>query len=306
MLRSIFFGCALLTTVLQSGAQELQARVTVNASRIGTQVDKKVFQTLQTSLNNFINNRKWTNETFQPQEKITCNFLLNIEKTVGTNIYQASLTIQAVRPVFNSTYESPLINHQDEAVVFRYVEYQPLEFNENRVQGTDPVASNLTAVFAYYAYVILGMDYSSFGARGGDTYFEKAQSIVNNAPESRDISGWRAFDGLRNRYWLVENLTNNRYNLIHDAVYSYYRLGLDQMYENEQAARSAVINCLNLLNTVNTDIPNSMFLQFFFQGRSGELIKMFKKAAPDEKGRALDLLAKVDVSNAALYKIELR
>ncbi|MGB8191647.1 MAG: DUF4835 family protein [Chitinophagaceae bacterium] len=306
MPKSIFIGCALLMMSLQMRAQELQARVTVNASRIGTQVDKKVFQTLQTALNNFLNNRKWTGETYQQQEKITCNFLLNLEKTVGTNIYQASLIVQAARPIFNSTYESPLINHQDDGVVFRYVEYQPMEFNENRVQGTDPVASNLTAIFAYYAYVILGLDYSSFGVRGGDQYFERAQNIVNNAPESRDINGWRAFDGLRNRYWLVENLTNNRYNLIHDAVYSYFRLGLDHMYENEQAARTAILNSLNLLNTVNTDIPNSMVIQFFFQGRSSELIKIFKKAAPDEKGRALDLLGKVDVSNASLYKLELR
>lgn len=306
MPKSIFICCALVLMALQMRSQELQARITVNAARIGTQVDKKVFQTLQTALNNFLNTRKWTAETFQQQEKITCNFLLNIEKTVGTNMYQASLIVQAARPVYNSTYETPLINHQDDGVVFRYVEYQPMEFNENRVQGTDPIAANLTAIFAYYAYVILGMDYSSFGLRGGDPYFEKAQNIVNNAPESRDISGWRAFDGLRNRYWLVENLTNNRYNLIHDAVYSYFRLGLDHMYENEQASRTAILNSLNLLNTINTDIPNSMVLQFFFQGRSAELIKIFKKAAPDEKSRALDLLGKVDVSNASLYKLELR
>jgi hypothetical protein len=141
---------------------------------------------------------------------------------------------------------------------------------------------------------------------GGDPYFEKAQNIVNNAPESRDISGWRAFDGQRNRYWLIENLTNNKYNLVHDAYYSYFRMGLDHMYENQTAARTAVLNTLNLLNTVNTDIPNSMVIQFFFQGRSGELIKIFKKASPDEKGRALDVLARVDVSNASLYKLELR
>lgn len=306
MRKSIFILGVLLAGVMQVRAQELQTRITVNASRIGTQVDKKVFQTLQSSLLNFMNNRKWTNETFQQNEKIVCSFFLNIEKAIGTNVYQASLTVQAARPVFNSTYESPLINHQDEAIVFRYVEFQPLEFNENRVQGTDPVASNLTAIFAYYAYVILGLDYNSFGMHGGDPYFSKAQNIVNNAPESRDIAGWRAFDGLRNRYWLVENLTNNRYNLIHDAYYSYFRLGLDHMYEDETAGRTAVINTLNLLNTVNTDIPNSMIIQFFFQGRSGELIKIFKKASPDEKSRALDVLARVDVSNASLYKTELR
>lgn len=306
MRKSIFILGVLLSVVMQVRAQELQARITVNASRVGSQVDKKVFQTLQSSLLNFMNNRKWTNETFQQNEKIVCSFFLNIEKAIGTNVYQASLTVQAARPVFNSTYESPLINHQDDAIVFRYVEFQPLEFNENRVQGTDPVASNLTAIFAYYANVIIGLDYNSFGMHGGDPYFSKAQNIVNNAPESRDIAGWRAFDGLRNRYWLVENLTNNRYNLIHDAYYSYFRLGLDHMYENETTGRTAVINTLNLLNTVNTDIPNSMIIQFFFQGRSGELIKIFKKASPDERSRALDVLARVDVSNASLYKVELR
>lgn len=306
MRKSILIVMISVAAVLRTHAQELQARITVNAARIGSQVDKKIFQTLQTSLNTFLNNRKWTGDTYLQQEKIVCNFLLNIEKSVGPNIYQASLTVQAARPIFNSTYESPLINHMDEGVTFRYVEFQPIEFNENRVQGTDPVASNLTAIFAYYAYVILGLDYDSFGLRGGDTYFQKAQSIVNNAPEGRDISGWRAFDGLRNRYWLIENLTNNRYNLVHDAYYSYFRLGLDNMYENEAAARGAILNTLNLLNTVNTDIPNSMILQFFFQGRSGELIRIFKKANPDEKGRALDILARVDVSNAALYKLELR
>lgn len=306
MRKRIFIFSALVLLMMKVGAQELQARITINSARIGTQVDKKVFQTLQNALQNFMNNRKWTNETYQQHEKIVCNFFLDIEKAVTTNVYQASLTVQAARPVFNSSYESPLINHQDDAVLFKYVEFQPLDFNENRVQGTDPVASNLTAVFAYYAYVILGLDYSSFGLRGGDPFYAKAQNIANNAPEARDISGWRAFDSQRNRFWLIDNLTNNRYNLVHDAYYNYFRLGLDHMYENENTARTAVLNTLNLLNTVNTDIPNSMIVQFFFQGRSSELIKMFKKASPDEKSRALDVLSRVDVSNASLYKTELR
>lgn len=306
MLKRIFIVGVLALMMQRMQAQELQARITINSSQIGSQVDKKIFATLQTSLNNFVNNRKWTNETFQQQEKIVCNFMLTLEKVLGANIYQATLMIQAARPVYNSAYQTPLINHMDEAVVFRYVEYQPIEFNENRVQGTDPVAANLSAIFAYYAYVILGLDYSSFAPREGDKYYQKAQTIVNNAPESRDITGWRAFDGLRNRYWLMENLTNNRYNVVHDAYYSYFRLGMDNMYENEGTARNAILNSLNMLSTLNTEIPNSMVIQFFFQGRSGELIKVFKKASPDEKNRALDLLARIDVSNAALYKLELR
>lgn len=296
----------LIFTSQAVSAQELESRVTVNSSRVSSQADKKVFQTLQTGLQNFLNNRKWTNETYQPNERIACSFLLNIEKAIGTNIYQATLSVQAARPVYNSAYQTALINHMDEAVSFKYVEYQPIEFNENRVQGTDPMVANLTAIFAYYAYMILALDYNSFALRGGDPYFQKVQNIVNSAPENRDIVGWRAFDGQRNRYWLIENFTNNRYNLMHDAFYSYYRLGMDHMYENEQEARNAVLNSLQLINTVNTEIPNSMVIQFFFQGRANELSKIFKKASPEEKNRALDVLAKVDITNSGLYKQELR
>jgi len=286
-------------------AQEIQSKVTVNASRVGTQTDKKIFQTLQAALNNFVNTRKWTKENFQPNEKIICNFLLNVTAADNGNI-QATLTIQAARPVYNSSYESPLVNFLDESVNFRYVEYQNLEFNENRVSGTDPAASNLTAVFAYYINIIIGFDYDSFALRGGDPYFQKAQNIVNNAPDGRDISGWRAFDGQRNRYWLMENLTNSRYALLHDAMYSYYRLGMDNMYDNENDARNAVMNTLNLLTNVSKDAPNLMMLQFFFLGKSAEFIKIFKKAPADERSRAMDMLARLDVSNANNYKQELK
>lgn len=300
----IFSSCFLFFVYFVRG-QEIQSKVTVNASRVGTQTDKKVFQTLQTALTNFVNTRKWTKETFQPNERIVCNFLLNVTAADNGNI-QSTLTIQAARPVYNSSYESPLINFIDESVNFRYVEYQNLEFNENRVSGTDPAASNLTAIFAYYINIILGLDFDSFSLRGGDPYFQKAQNIVNNAPDGRDLSGWRAFDGQRNRYWLMENLTNSRYALLHDAMYSYYRLGMDNMYDNENDARNAIMNTLNLLNNVSKDAPNLMMLQFFFLGKSTEFIKIFKKAPADERSRALEMLARLDVSNANNYKQELR
>jgi hypothetical protein len=278
----------------------------VLASRVNTTVDKKVFQTLQTQLTNFLNNRKWTNDAFQASEKIECNFLLNLEKVVETNVYKASLTIQAARPVFNSSYQTPLINYQDADVTFRYVEYQPTEFNENRVQGSDPLASNLTATFAYYIYMILGLDYDSFSSKGGDQFFTRAQNIVNNAPEGRNISGWKAFDSQRNRYWLMENLTNNRYNIVHDVIYGYYRQGLDNMYSDEAAARTQMVQALNLLQSMNQENPNTMIVQFFMQGKSQELIKIFKKANPQEKVRAVELLQKLDVANASTYKQEIK
>src|SRR6266496_3430500 len=194
-----------------AGAQELQARLSVLSSKVSTQVDKKVFQTLQAVLINFVNNRRWTNDVFQVNEKINCSFLISIDKDLGDNVYKATLTVQAARPAYNTSYESPLINFQDDNLTFRYVEFQPVEFNENRIQGSDPLAANLTAVLAYYVNIILGMDYDSFTPRGGDPYFQKAQYIVNNAPEGGDISGWKAFEGLRNRFKLAQGFTDSRF-----------------------------------------------------------------------------------------------
>lgn len=288
------------------GAQELQANVSVVATRLPSTVDHKIFQTLQASLYNFINGRKWSNESFQNNEKIVCNFLINVSSAGDNNTFQATLTVQAGRPIYNSSYQSPLINFQDANYSFRYVEYQPLDFNENRVQGSEPFTANLTAEIAYYVYMILGLDFDSFSLRGGDPYFQKALNIVNNAPDSRDITGWKAFDGIRNRYWLVENLTNSKYTLVHDAYYSYYRTGLDQLYDKESDGRTAVLNALNMLNTVNTDNPNTMIMQFFFQSRANEVSKIFLKSPPDEKARALDLLTKLDISNINKYKQDLQ
>jgi len=296
----IFFLFLFLTG--RAETQELQARVTVFANKISTKVDKKIFQTLQTALTNFLNSRKWTSDVFQPAEKIECNFLLNIDKELAQNVYSASLTIQAARPVYNTNYNSPIVNYQDDNVAFRYQEFQPLEFNENRVQGTDPLASNLTAIFAYWAYMILGFDYDSFAIRGGDPYFLKAQNIVNNAPESKDVNGWKNFESIRNRYWLAENLNSNRFALVHDALYTYYRTGLDIFYENEDAGRNGMLNCLNYLSTINKENPNSMILQFFFQGKSTELVKTFSKANQDVRERARDILVKLDITNVQAYK----
>jgi hypothetical protein len=301
-MRKIFFVILILSSVSAVKAQELRARINVLSNRVGGNVDKKVFQTLQTALNNYINNRKWTSDNFSSEEKIDCSFLLNLESTNDANVYKASLTIQSARPVFNSSYLSPIINFQDNEIIFKYAEFQQLEFNENRVAGTDPLVANLTAVIAYYINVILGLDYDSFSQRGGNIYFQKAQNIVNNAPEGRNISGWKPFDGTRNRYWLTENLLNSRYTLVHDAYYNFYRLGMDKLYEDELIARTQILNVLSLLNNFNADNPNTMILQFFFQGKSQELIKLFSKASPPEKAKALEYLQKLDISNSSKYK----
>ena len=302
MLKKIIAVFIFIACFAEMRGQEIQARLTVVANKVSTQIDKKIFQTLQTTLVNFLNNRRWTNDVFQPAEKIQCNFLLNIDQDLGNNVFKGKLTVQAARPVYNTTYDSPIMNFLDDNIIFRYQEFQPIEFNENRIQGNDPVAANLPAILAYYVNLILGFDYDSYSLRGGDVYFQKTWNIVNNAPEGRDISGWKSFEGQRNRYWLAENLNNNRFALIHDALYSYYRSGLDIFSENENEGRNGIMKSLNFLSTIDSENPNSMIMQFFFQGKSTEIVRIFSHANADQKSRARDILTKLDITNATAYK----
>lgn len=283
-------------------AQELQAKVTIISNRISNQVDRRIFNTLQTQLTNLLNNRKWTEDNFRPQEKIDCNFILNLDRQEGQNVFRASLTVQAARPIFNTNYNSPIVNWQDNDIVFKYIEFQPVEFNENRLSGSDALNVNLPAIIAYYVNIIIGMDYSSFAIRGGDPYFKKALFIVNNAPTGSGISGWSQFDGLRNRFWLAENLMNNRYTLFHDVIYQYYRNSLDFFYEDEPRAKEEMLSVLNLLNTFNSSNQNTMVLQFFMQSKADEFIEIFRNGNADQKSRALAILEKVDITNARKYR----
>jgi len=297
---SVFF--IFFVFAIKTYSQEIRANLTVLANKVSSQVDKKIFLTLQTGIANFINNRHWTTDAFKPSEKIQCNFLLNIEQDLGNNVFKGKLTVQAARPVYNTSYDSPIMNFLDDNIVFRYQEFQPIEFNENRVQGNDPVAANLPAILAYYVNLILGFDYDSYALRGGDVYFNKAMNIVNNAPEGRDISGWKSFESQRNRYWLAENINDNRFALMHDALYAYYRSGMDLFFENENEARNGIMKCLNFLNTLDSENPNSMIMPFFFQGKSSEILKVFSRATADQKSLAKNILSKLDVTNASAYK----
>ncbi|WP_343688470.1 DUF4835 family protein [Chitinophaga sp.] len=295
--------CFVFFLLFRSGllAQELRVNVTVNANQI-TGTDKKVFTTLQKSIMEFLNGRRWGDDVYTPAERIECNFLLNVTGDLGSNSYKATLTVQATRPVYNAGYVSSLLNMQDNNVVFRYVEFQPLEFSDNRVTGNDPIASNLTAILAYYSYIILGLDADSFSPRGGDDFFKKALNIVNNAPDGKDVSGWKPFEGNRNRYWLQDNLLNVKFARFHDVMYQYHRQGLDVMYDDMNKGRGAILNCLNMMYAIYQDIPNSMLMAVFFTSKSDELLKIFSKAPPQEKSRAVQLLSQMDVTNAVKYQ----
>ncbi|MGX5820483.1 type IX secretion system protein PorD [Chitinophaga lutea] len=302
MRRIILLASLCLFCALRSHAQELRANVSVMAGQVGSGVDRKVFNTLQTALSEFLNGRRWSTDAYTPGERIECNFLINITEAMGNNTYRATLTVQANRPVYNTGYNSTILNTQDNNVVFKYVEFQPLEFNEQRIAGNDPLVANLTAILAYYNYIILGLDYDSFSPRGGDIFFKKALNIVTNAPDGKDISGWKAFEGNRNRYWLQDNLLNVKFSRFHEVMYMYHRMGLDQMYEDVNKGRSAIMNCLNLLMSIHQEMPNSMLMAVFFNAKNDELLKIFGKAPPQEKARAVQMMSQLDVPNANKYQ----
>lgn len=297
----VFLTCSLLLN-----AQELDARVMINADRVSSKVDKKIFQTLQQAVHSFLNNQKWTRDNFQSNEKITCQFLINISEQVSENVYKASLSVQAARPVYNASYETPIVNFIDEQLTFRYIEFQPLAFNENRISGSEPLSANLTATLAFYVYLILGMDYDSFALNNGTFYYNKMQNIVNNAPESREITGWKSFDGMRNRYWLMDNFTNPKYKDLREAFFTYFRLGLDKMQEKEQEARASILAALLKMEVFHGEFNNTMILPLFFQGRQRELIGIYKKANPEIKNKAREILMKIDIGNANTYRQELK
>lgn len=284
-------------------AQDVLCKVDVNSDRIQN-VDQKIFSALKRSLTEFVNSRKWTSDNFGPREKIECSFLLNLtEKQPNDNVYKATLNVQSSRPVYNSGYNSALVNFVDREITFRFDESQTLQFDDNRVSGTDQLASNLTAVIAYYVYVIIGMDYDSFSPKGGEEYFKKAQNVVNNAPEEgKNIKGWKAAEGNRNRYWLIDQILNPRFEAFRPMYYNYHRKGLDLLSTKPDEGRKAMLDCIPILTKINNDNPTSILLQFFFNAKSNEFVNVLMQTPVNDRKDYIDQLAKLDVPNTNRYR----
>lgn len=285
-------------------AQELNCKVTIQHEKI-TGVANEVFTSMERSITEFMNGHKWATDDFGTNEKIDCTIFINItgNKINGDpDIYAGTLSIQSSRPVYNSGYTTTMVNYVDRDIVFKYTQYGPLTFDDNRVSGTDPMQSNLTAVLGFYAYIILGLDYDSFSPDGGTNFFKKAQNVVNNAPEQgKSISGWKAVEGTRNRYWLADQLLNTRFHDVRAFWYTMHREGLDSMYTKPTESRTRILVGLKKLYNVNRENPSSMLLQFIFAAKSDEIIKLLGAAPKAERGQYITLLNSIDVANAAKY-----
>ncbi|MES2703593.1 MAG: DUF4835 family protein [Bacteroidota bacterium] len=303
MLKKLFSVLMISGLSMASWAQELNCKVTILRDKI-TGVDNQVFVDMQRALNEFMNNRKWTTEEFAATEKIDCNIMINLtgNKLNGDpEAFGATMNIQAVRPVFNSGYSTTTVNYVDKDVTFRFSQFNQLRFDDNAVSGTDPMASNLTAILAYYAYVILGFDYDSFSPSGGANYFKKAQNIVNNAPEGKGVNGWKSVENSRNRYWLVDQALNTRFQDVHNFWYTMHREGLDSMSAKPVEARTRILVNIKKLFQVNRENPNSALMQFVVNAKSDEFQRLVAAAPKQERGQYITLLTALDVPNAAKY-----
>lgn len=287
----------LLLASLTLRAQELNASVKVNAQKLQT-VDVKVFETLEQTLNEFLNNQKWTDDVFELEERISCNIVLTVQEELSPTSFKADLAIQASRPVYGATYETAIINHIDKDVTFFYEQFQPLQFSQNAFND------NLSAVLAFYSYLILGLDYDSFSPYGGEAHFQMAQQILNNVPQASAASnpGWRSLDGNRNRYWIIENILSPRVRPYRQAMYEYHRQALDVMAADVATGRGIMLGALQQLGDVNQAYPNSMIIQMFVNTKSQEVVEIFKKGARQEQDQIIQLMSKIDPTNSSRYR----
>lgn len=269
--------CLLATMALSAWSQvsELNAKLSINSSKIqGT--NKEVFNTLQRALNEFINNKKWTNAKFSPNERIDCAFTM-IVNTLEDNRFSCELQVQARRPVYNSSYTTTIFNFRDTQLDFQYTEMEPLEYSETTLQ------SNLTATIVFYIYVILGIDFDGFSPKGGSVFFQQAQQILTLAQSEPSWNGWKAFENDRNRHALITELTENQSEGYRQFWYDYHRKGLDEMAANADRGRTNILEALPALTALKSARPNSILLQVFSDTKLDELVAIYSKATTQEK-----------------------
>ncbi|MEX0966687.1 MAG: DUF4835 family protein [Bacteroidia bacterium] len=278
--------------------QELNCDVRVITDQIQTS-DRRIFNSMETSIKEFMNNRQWTDDEFLPGERIECSMVINLSSMQG-DVFSGTMQVQIGRPVYSTGYRSPLLNVLDKDIGFEYVEFQAMDFME----GSS--VSNLTSILAYYAYTILGFDYDSYKEMGGTQYYQKAKNITSAAGSLGGGAGWSPSESDRNRYWLVTELLDPRFEPLRKTMYTYHRLGLDIMSTDTDKGRATILGSLENLQKVQEARPNSYSLQVFFDAKVDEINNIFSASTPSEKFKVLNILRKVDVRHITKYEEKIR
>ena len=265
-------------------AQELKCEVVVNSGLVN-QTNQQVFSTLEQSIQEFMNYQVWTSQNWNSEEKINCSLIFNLTGYSGNN-FEGTLQIQSQRPIFDSNFNSPILNFQDVDISFSYQEFQPLFYNRNTYD------SNLTSILSFYAYMIIGLDADSFKSKGGQIFFAYAQQISNLAQQSKN-DGWLSTGNRKNRYWLVDSILSNAFKEYRITNYEYHRKGLDLMTSNQLKAKSNIANSLIYLNELNKRRPNSFLIQLFFDAKSQEIVNILSGGEKIELKETKDLLKNI-------------
>ena len=286
--------CVMLCTVsLTADSQELNCTVTVIAPQISN-VDASRFDALEEAIREFLNGRRWTDHNFEFEERIECTMQLTISEVVGSTVFKGSLQVQSSRPVFNADYNTPVLLVNDGDIQFEWLDNSAILFNPGQHRD------NLSSLLAYYSYIILGMDYDTFGMEGGTPYFLQAQAIVANAQNAGE-TGWRASQSRQNRYWLVENHLSQTFRPVRTCLYNYHRKGMDMLFSDIEGARLTMAEAIIDMRSTNRIRPGSYNIQIFFSAKSDEIIDVFEPAPEAERVRLLPILKQMDTGNIQYY-----
>lgn len=297
MNRKLLFAFTLLLSFGTLGAQsEINWNIKFNLQQI-TGTDPAILETLERDVRAFLQGQSWTNDVFEPEERINANIVLTIAEGKSPNSYEASVAVQSSRPIYGTGEETALFNYQDQNVNFFYEQFQAIQLSENSYTG------NLPSVLGFYANIILGFDYDSFSPLGGQPYFERAQEIINRLPAdiSNDDAGWRSTTP-RNRFWLLENVLSPRVLPLRRALYSYHREGLDIMHRDLLVGRNNILLAIEDVQKTNQSYPNTVIVQAFVDSKREEMVEIFKGAPANEQNSVIQMLSRIDPSNSSKYR----
>jgi hypothetical protein len=274
-------------------AQELNATVQVSAPTI-TGVDKRVFESMKSAITEFLNNRKWTEDVYLNQERIECTFNIILSTNPSTGYYQGTLQIQSRRPIYGSSYNSPLFNYLDQDFNINFLENTPLDYNDQTDLG------NLSSILAYYAYLVVGLDYDSYSMNGGTIYFNKAQNIVNFC-QNESEKGWKSYESTKNRFWYMDNLLDPLFKDVRVANYKMHHLGLDIMSEKADDGRKVITTCMELVYNAYKNKPGAFLFKVYFDTKGDELVNIFTQGLQDEKTKVVQWFNEMDPANGNKY-----
>ena len=286
---SVLFSFLLLSW--SSFAQELNCEIVVNADRI-TSGNEQVFKTLETAVSELINQTQWTDNNYKPQERITCSMIISIDKQSGSNVFEGSIQVLSSRPVFNSIYSTPLINHNDKNFAFTYTEHEPLIFNENTYQ------SELISVLSYYVYLILGMDADSFELKGGDKYYKTCRKITDQVENSNDKAGWKSSTSKINRYHIIDKIMSSSNTSYRKCLYDYHINGLDLMESNKKKAKETIASSVVSLKQLYGGNMSKVLFRIFMNAKADEITSIFSDGPHIETVNLVSTLNKISPTNA--------